>query len=294
MSQLSVTLQNNKLVNNNCYSIHIDDFQLSTTVTRYTNSEYDILIWGDVSYKNVDKTIILDLLSNNFISYCGISWIIINRISKSIHCAADKYGSFPVLLYKDRKHTLLANSRTALHTSLKTPLQFNKSAMREIISLGQLFDTSSIIENTTHIIGSTLCSLEVNSAKHTIKKTINRLVSNNPSHSYKDAKEALIESVRNCLKADNNTLISLSGGQDSRTILAVCDLLNLKPDALCYCVANSTYVSYAKALANACGLTLFHPTSCKTNLSHSTIERISKASMDEVPFIMLMPSLMKK
>ena len=89
MSQLSVTLQNNKLVNNNCYSIHIDDFQLSTTVTRYTNSEYDILIWGDVSYKNVDKTIILDLLSNNFIPYCGISWILINKKTKSIHCAAD-------------------------------------------------------------------------------------------------------------------------------------------------------------------------------------------------------------
>ena len=148
--------------------------------------------------------------------------------------------------------------------------------MREIISLGQLFDTSSIIENTTHITGSTLCSLEVNSGKHTIIKTINRLVSNNSSHSYKDAKEALIESVRNCLKADNNTLISLSSGQDSRAILAVCDLLNLKPDALCYGVANSTYVSYAKALANGCGLTLFHPTSCKTNLSHSTIERLVK------------------
>ena len=94
MSQLSVTLQNNKLVNNNWYSLHIEDFKLSTTVTRYTNSEFDILIWGDVSYKNVNKTIILDLLSNNFTSYCGRSWILINKIAKSIYCAADKYGSF--------------------------------------------------------------------------------------------------------------------------------------------------------------------------------------------------------
>lgn len=44
MSQLSVTLQNNKLVNNDWYSLHIEDFKLSTTVTRYTNSEFDILI----------------------------------------------------------------------------------------------------------------------------------------------------------------------------------------------------------------------------------------------------------
>ena len=81
MAQLSILFNTEKLSVNNWYNADIEDCKLSAMVTRYTNSEFDILIWGDVSYKNVNKTIIRDLLSNNFTSYCGRSWILINKIA---------------------------------------------------------------------------------------------------------------------------------------------------------------------------------------------------------------------
>ncbi|MFY8351456.1 hypothetical protein AAEU29_13030 [Pseudoalteromonas sp. SSM20] len=284
MAQLSILFNTEELSADTWYNANIEDFRQSICVTRHTTSTLDIFIWGDIAYRHLDRQITSEILNNRFESYCGRSWIAINNKSRIINFATDTYGAFPILYYKNNNDIVLASSRTALNQSLKKPLELNKHSLKEIVVLGQLFSSNSILKNTTHFMGNTQATLTIKNSDFTQKSNKNEIFNSNLKTKYSDAKEALIEAVRMSVNSGINPLISLSGGLDSRAILAACDLLNLKPDALCYGVANSTDVNYAKLLANSCGLILHHPTNLKTNITDSVIHRVSKASMGEVPF----------
>lgn len=284
MAQLSVVINSPNVSSTSDYQVNIDDFKDSISITRYTKNHIDILIWGDVAYRCLDQTIITQLTQNRFNVFCGRSWMMINQLTQKISIGIDKYGCFPMLFFKNEQHTIFSSSRSALKQSLNSPLMLNKNAMRQLVALGQLFGNESILQNTTHLSANTVTCVDTTTGEYTTQFKANRTFLPTTTSKYKDAKDALIESVRKCVTSSTSPLISLSGGLDSRAILAVCDLLNFKPDALCYGVANSTDVTYAKLLANSCGLKLFKPDSLTTNLSNTVINLVSNASMGEVPY----------
>ena len=267
------------------FQANITDFNTSLASTCHSTHLFDIYIWGDVAYRNQDRQITADLLNGLKKCYTGRSWVLINKETRIVYAASDEFGTFPLLVYQHQQLTIIASSRTALINCLEDNVEFNQTALRNLLALGQLFNNDCIIKHTQHFTGESL--IKVNLNNHTLEKQkiqAQYVKCLNKTTKYSHAKDAFIEAVRNCFKNDSNPLVSLSGGLDSRAILSACDVLNLKPEGLCYGEVNSTDVQYAIKLANACNLKLFHSKSSTTHFDTQTIKRITQASIGEVPF----------
>ena len=266
------------------FNISKKDFERDQSITHDSTNLFEVLIWGDIAQKKQDEQILNDLKCAEYKCYTGRSWLLINKETQIIHACVDEFGAFPILFYQHNKQTIIASSRTALLEQLTSAPEISKEAMKQLLLYGQLFESDCIFKYTYHFSGQTLIKVDAvnRSMSHSsIAASYIRFVISKSN--YSDCKEALIEAVRQSITSSNAPLISLSGGLDSRAILSVCKLLNLKPEALCYGNPHSVDVEYAKLLAKKSDIKLIYSGE-KANLNNpATLKKIALASSGEVP-----------
>lgn len=253
-------------------------------VVQMQNEWSRLVVWGDVAQKAQDALIWQQVQSNQKPTVPGRSWVFINLMSRTVFAGSDMFGLFPVFLFQDQNNIVISSSRQALVKQLGRPIPLDSHAMRCMLTFGQLFNDASILENTKHVGASTTFSLSL-SAERRFNFTTKPLAnfSEKPKTTFNDALEAVVESVKLSVNNCENPMLSLSGGLDSRLILAACEALNIKLPALCYGNEHSADTMIASQLAKSCGIKLFRSKSLKGNVTAENSKRIALAGQGEVP-----------
>lgn len=283
MAQIALSLHNTQQHNDAWFNLQLDDFQNCKATTHTKKGEIEIVIWGDYANQSFDNTIIRNIQQNNYKSYDGRSWIVINKKERKVFGCTDLFGLFPIFTCNKNNHWLITSSREALKKSITETLTLNRTVLHQLIAYGQTFGNDSIFEDVKQLANNSLFDLNINANKLTIQQTPNTTYYHQSNTvSYKHAKEAIIESVRNSFTKEESSFVSLSAGLDSRVILSVCHLLKLKPKGICYGQLDSMDMKIAKQLATTANIELVAP-SKNTTVIKSAIENISNAGCGEVP-----------
>jgi asparagine synthase (glutamine-hydrolysing) len=288
MSQLSVKFNLVRSVSltpsTQLYDLYKSCHQDKHAIVQMKNEWGHLIIWGDVAQKHNDAKIWHSVQINQYPIVAGRSWIFINRLTRTVFAGSDNFGLFPVFLYQNSDTIIIASSRQALVKQLGKPLSLNTDAMRCMLTFGQLFNESSILENTQHIGASSTFSLSLSPERLYELKT-NSLIGfpRDNKASFKDALEAVVESVRCSVLNCENPMLSLSGGLDSRLILACCEALNIKLPALCYGNKLSADAKIASELAKACNISLTMSNDLIGHVTEKNSRRIAFAGQGEVP-----------
>ncbi|MBQ4860303.1 hypothetical protein J8L98_01190 [Pseudoalteromonas sp. MMG013] len=286
MSQLSVkfNLEHSKAtLPKSFYDIDVTCNGDAHAVVQMKNECGHLLIWGDVAQQARDREIWHSVQQNQQPTVAGRSWLFINLLSRTIYAGADLYGLFPVFLYQDTDNIIVSSSRQALVEMLGRPIALNSNAMRCMLTFGQLFNEMSILENTHHISASSTFSLSLSSERLFKLKTGTLSEAANRTTNFSDAVEAVVESVRASIDNCQNPMLSLSGGLDSRLILACCEALNMKLPALCYGNKHSADAKIAAELASVCNIKLYTSSDLAGNVTIENSKRIALAGQGEVP-----------
>ncbi|TMO68278.1 asparagine synthase-related protein [Pseudoalteromonas aurantia] len=288
MSQLSIKFNLIEGVNVNSstplYDVEHDCNNDKHAIVQMKNDWGHLVIWGDVAQKHQDAKIWHNVQDNQSSSVAGRSWIFINKLTRTVFAGCDSFGSFPVFLYQCDNTIIIASSRQALVKQLGKPLSLDTDAMRCMLTFGQLFNESSILKDTQHIGASSTFSLSLTSER-LFELSTNPLTGfpRDNTTCFKDALEAVVESVRSSVTNCENPMLSLSGGLDSRLILACCEALNVKLPALCYGNKLSADARIANELAAACNISLVTSTDLTGHVTETSSRRIAFAGQGEVP-----------
>lgn len=249
---------------------------LSTT----SHDGWHLVCWGDPASAHEDALIASALLNQRPFTAWGRSWMAVNRLSGQFLAGVDAVGTFPILLHEHENGDLtLASSRHALRTELPN-LALSPASMRSLAAFGQLFDDQSIFANVRQLPGRTLLSKTHGDVLHIAKPDTPILC--NWETKFGDALDAFVEAVRCCLRHDDQPFISLSGGLDSRLILAAMTALGAKPKGLTYGHASSADVSIARQLASAAGIPLFTSQPMVSNQAWELFQRTALLGGGEV------------
>jgi asparagine synthase (glutamine-hydrolysing) len=247
--------------------------------SKWQRPNWTIVCWGDPANQGDDCGIVQSVLSGNRPTLWGRSWLAINHAQRVIHGSTDHLGLFPIFCYETDRDVVLSANRATLLTRIPNA-QLRPGAMRSLVAFGQLFQDEALIKDTRCFMGRTQFTAEV-------QRKCMVTVNNSPllggwETSFDTALEALVESVRLCFTHHPHPLISLSGGLDSRLILAAAIALGKKPVGLCYGHHNSSDVKIARLLAREANIPLFTGSKPKKHLDWSLLKRVAQLGGGEV------------
>lgn len=249
-------------------------------LSRQTRSGYDIVCWGDPAAATEDTHIANSIVRGTGSYHWGRSWIAVNTFNKTVKGCTDAIGGFPILIRSLDTGFAASNSRRIfLHGESGNHL--NPQAMRELLAFGQVLDNNSILKGVTHLPGRTrLLSNKLGQWSSNTKTTP---MIGNVETRFDDALDALVESVRKSVQRNINVAVSLSGGLDSRLLLAAVLAVGGKPTGLTYGNANSADVQIAKQLAAAANIPLFTSKPIADDKHWETFQQVARHGCGEVP-----------
>ncbi len=248
-------------------------------ISRWHRSGWTILCWGDPAAANTDADLIRNILNGETPTFWGRSWIAVNHFRNQIKAGTDTLGLFPIWLYEKNHQVRLSTSRSELAKLSDSTVDADNA--RTLMAFGQLFDDQCLWQHTKQLPGRT--TLVIDSQRGVKKTTDHSSLLGNETTKFDDALEALVESVRKCFNEDNQPLISLSGGLDSRLLLAAAKALGKSPTGLTYGGAHSADVKIAKQLAQATDISLFTGGNQAQHWNWSALKRIAQLGGGEVP-----------
>ena len=190
----------------------------------------------------------------------GCSWIHLDRRTGRVEAGVDRYGAFPILVREDRPVPVLANHPLAMARVLGSGAEVDEEAVIEVLGLGQPIGQRSSLRGVRHLPANAHGTWE--GRARTLAAPTLRL-GEGPRATRREALDALVAAVDRRMRAAPGAMLPLSGGLDSRLILAAALAGGHRPDCLVYGSRDSADVILARDLANAAGLRLdvglFHP-----------------------------------
>lgn len=262
--------------------IRWQSFEQEAGFCQYQLADWQVFVWGDCAMRSNDALILQELAQYQKVSVFGRSWLAIHRHKALIEGGTDQLGLFPVLLSKQQHHWYLCSDRQMFHQLFGKAPQLSGKAMQQMLCFGQILDDSSIVEGMLHLSAARHFRL------YNAELSLHSMVHFQPlcegrSSNFELALESFVESVRQSMHYAVNPLISLSGGLDSRLILAACLALGKKPAALCYGNPQSDDHAIARQIAAQHGLPLFTGSDIRPADAWQTSRRISFIGLGEVP-----------
>jgi len=262
--------------------IQWQSFEQEAGFCQYQLADWQVFVWGDCAMRANDALILNELAQHQQISVFGRSWLAIHRQNACIEGGTDQLGLFPLLLCQQNQQWYICSDRQMFHQILGKAPRLSISAMQQMLCFGQILDDSSIVEGMIHLSAARHFRL------HNHQLTLQHMIHRQPlcevrSSSFEQALESFVESIRQSMHYAVNPLISLSGGLDSRLILAACLALGKKPAALCYGNSQSDDHSIARQIAEKTGLSLFTGSDIRAVDAWQTSRRISFTGLGEVP-----------
>lgn len=262
--------------------IYQRSFETSAGCCLYQLADCELYVWGDCAMRGQDAVIIQGLIAQRPVSVFGRSWMAVQHRSGKVLGATDQLGLFPILLLPQQQDWFICSDRQVLHQLLGSLPALSASAMQQMLCFGQILDGSSIIAGAYHLSASRLFELEQGKLNLT-ELPRRRPLCESTSATFDQALEAFVEAVRQSLHYAVNPIVSLSGGLDSRLILAACMTLGKKVPTLCYGDHRSDDVRIARQLAHQAGYPMFYGQQVHQVQNWQISRRISLIGLGEVP-----------
>lgn len=209
-----------------------------------------LIAWGDPGTP-VDKSALLAALSHGRApELWGISAVLLDKLRGRIVAAADVLGLYPISLFRSDKE-IGAASATATILENRPELAGNgdPAAATELLGLGQLLGNRTVFPAIYQCRPGAVVCLEPGHAPEQLGETIPTLGAKKSSP--QQALDALVGAVDRCLRASPEAMIPLSGGLDSRLLLACALAAGHQPDTFSYGARTSSDRRIALHLAGA-------------------------------------------
>lgn len=190
----------------------------------------------------------------------GCSWICLDRRTGRVEAGVDRYGAFPILVRQAKTGPVLANHPLAMARALGTLAEVDEEAVLQVLGLGQPIGQRSSLRDVCHLPAN---ALWVTDWRASTCKAPALTLGAGPRATRRQALDALVAAVDVRIRSAPGAMLPLSGGLDSRLILAAALAGGHRPDCLVYGSGDSADVVLAQDLAGAVAVRLevglFHP-----------------------------------
>lgn len=240
------------------------------------------VIWGDPAYRHEDKYIKHALAQGKGVSPWGRSFFGRCKRTGEWRVGGDRLGAFPVLMMSTSAGVVFASHRQGLLESAMFSARISAAGTLSLMGFGQLMGEQSIVEGTSHLRGGSTVYVEK-------RGNVSRndaapfLLPGKRNASFPQALDAFMGALEKCIESDRYPLVSISGGLDSRLILAGLLKLGIKPDLLCYGAEQSADIVIARDIADKFGLRLYEGLQAP-GFDRKAAERIAYAGGGEVAY----------
>jgi asparagine synthase (glutamine-hydrolysing) len=211
-----------------------------------------VLNWGDPAQCLAPSVLAAACRHGTARAMFGRSWIHYHRSQHRLTLGADIQGLYPILINQSASATYVASDALALSQLLGDFAQKAPLALLDLLAYGHLLGEQSTLENTRHLQGGTVC-------------VINHV--GNP-HNYHDhpfyppqttgheshAIDSLVAVMDKYLQQEPGALLPLSGGTDSRLLLAAAQAGGHRPVTCCFAPPDSMDYEIAATLATVAGV----------------------------------------
>ncbi|WP_028465034.1 asparagine synthetase B family protein [Nisaea denitrificans] len=209
-----------------------------------------LIAWGDPGTP-VDATALFTALSDGRApELWGTSAVLFDQLRGRIVAATDVLGLYPVSLFRSDKEIGAASATaTILENRPELASSGDPAAATELLGLGQLLGNRTVFPMVYQCRPGALVCLQPGHAPEQLSETCPTLgaTSSRP----RQALDALVSAVDRCLRASPEAMIPLSGGLDSRLLLACALASGHQPDTFSYGARTSSDRRIALGLAGA-------------------------------------------
>jgi asparagine synthase (glutamine-hydrolysing) len=210
--------------------------------------------------------------------FCAVIW---DEKKKSLQIITDHLGTKPIYFYRDRNHTIIAPEVKAIMRVIDKCV-INLNAVREFLTFGFCLYDHTFIKNIDLALPGCVTEISTSISKNEywpLQDFINGENSKEPIDELVKTHQQLLDAAINKRVPQDKTLcVSLSGGLDSRTIVAFLDRHKQKNvKTTTFGVKNCLDEKYAKEVARFLNL---------PNIFHELAPAKMKESFDEVAYLM--------
>jgi len=213
----------------------------------WESAEDVILHWGDPACCADAPALAAASLAGRGVALSGRSWIHYHRPTHHLSLAVDRLGLYPILLCQQAQVTYLASDALAMAQLLGRHALPDGQALLELLAYGQLLSEQSSLRGVRHLHAATLCDINASGAYRVQHAAPYQLPTQASSES--QAIEALVSAVDQRLCQDPDALLPVSGGLDSRLLLAAALAGGHHPRLLSYGRPGSVDLGIARQLA---------------------------------------------
>ncbi|WP_101842475.1 asparagine synthase-related protein [Halobacillus sp. Marseille-P3879] len=242
----------------------------------YSQDDYQIFLYGHpysskesswITAKDIYR--LLKTKEEVFINYIDgfYAILILDNSKKKCHIYIDPYKVYNFFLYKDANRIFISTSVTKIANELPK-VKFNNTAVIELLYLGKAINNKTIIEGINKLSMGTKYS--INKFNELSKERYFDYSLRGENYSVKEWAEVFVDHVNKGLNLSEKVSLPLTGGVDSRTILAAA--LERKDKLRCYThgLEKSSDVKIAKKISNS------------LNLHHSHFNDLNKDFIENI------------
>lgn len=183
----------------------------------------------------------------------ALSRVRIDRRNGEISANTDRFGLFPILVHQRADRVLLAGHGATMASLLGAEASPDPRAALELLAYGQLLGTRTTLREVSQLPAGALLKMRFGQRPEMVTSPL--VLSDR--HCPLDAAIAtFVRAVDARMKAAIDPVIPISGGLDSRLILAAALATGHRPRALCFGAGDSADLRIAKEMADAVGVEL--------------------------------------
>lgn len=211
-----------------------------------------LVSWGDPSVRIDPMAVRAALSSDRSPDIAGRSTLLIDKRTGATTVAVDRFGLYPAVVLSTPSGLAVASDLATLIGHRSTAVEgIDTAGLAAHLTFGQNLGDRTIWHGVRHLPGGSVFSRPANTAGTVLERRALRL-SDWPVDP-RGALDRLIDAVDRRLTAFDGTMIPLSGGLDSRLLLACAMAAGHRPETFSYGAKGSADLKIAAALATAAG-----------------------------------------
>jgi len=240
-----------------------------------------ILVFDDATGTvSVDRTATETTLSWGSPACDARSTIVVRPDTGEARVTIDRFGLHPAVMRTEADRTLIASDLSTLMDARPHRCRrLDKNGLISLLAFGQCLGSDTPWRGTRHLPAGAALSVHLGSEPALEQ---NPIVLPNKASRPRQALDALVAAIGAQLEAAPDTMIPLSGGLDSRLLLACAKAAGHRPDTLCYGDPDSADRRIAESLAAAAG-SAHVGRAITTDVIRRATAEIARAGGGEVP-----------
>ncbi len=228
------------------------DASVSVSITE----DHVVAHWGDPAQAGVADGVRPDHALSTPPVLTGRSLLVQERRSGTTVLSPDRFGVFPILVHIDGSRLTVAGRAAEMAGMLGPRARLDPDAVLELLAFGQLLGERSPLRNVRHLAAGQPVRIIGGGDIQPIKVEPGDDGDGAARFDFSRAVDAFVTAVDRRLTQDRGTLLPLSGGLDSRLLLAAARASGHRPEAMCFGMPGSADRAIAESLSDHAGLHL--------------------------------------